>query len=245
MNRKRVYDLPTRMFHWIFAVCFLTAFTIANTVDDDGSGFSYHMLAGMVMVFAVAWRIIWGVIGSPHARFTDFSLRPGELVKYLKSSLTGTSRLWSGHNPASSWAAVGMLLLALGLGITGYLMISSPVGESLEDVHEVLANTFIVIVLLHIAGIILHTVKHNDPIGMSMLDGCKRHVPDSTAAVTAHTTIGWVMLALTVGVGLYLLDSYNPDNRMLSIAGVTLQLTEFEDDAHEYGHGDDHDEDDD
>ena len=243
MNKKRVYDLPTRVFHWIFAGCFLTAFTIANTVDDDGSGFSYHMIAGMVMVFTVMWRIVWGVIGSPHARFTDFSLQPAELANYLKKALIGTTRFWSGHNPASSWAAIIMMLLALGLGITGYLMISSPGGESLEDVHEVLANSFIVIVLLHIAGIIMHTVKHKDPISKSMIDGYKQHVPDTELPVSAHTASGLVVLALSLGVGLYLLGNYNPDSRTLSIAGSTLQLTEFEDDAHEYGHDDDHDDD--
>jgi cytochrome b len=239
MNGKRVYDLPTRVFHWIFAGGFLTAFAIANTVDDDGSGFSYHMIAGMVMVFAVIWRIVWGLIGSPHARFTDFVLRPAELFGYLKSSLNGTARFWSGHNPASSWAAIIMMLLALGLGITGYLMISSPVGESLEDVHEVLANSFIVIVLLHIAGIILHTVKHKDPIGKSMVHGDKQHVPDAELPVSSHTAIGLALLVMSFGVAIYLFDNYNPDSRALSIAGSTWQLTEFEDDAHEYDH--DHD----
>lgn len=245
MSRKRVYDLPTRVFHWIFAGCFLTAFTIANTVDDGGAGFSYHMIAGMVMVFTVMWRIVWGVIGSSHARFTDFSLRPAELASYLKNALSGTTRFWSGHNPASSWAAMIMMLLALGLGITGYLMISSPMGESLEDVHEVLANGFIVMVLLHIAGIIMHTVKHKDPIGKSMIGGHKQHVPDNELSVSAHTATGVMVLVLSIGVGVYLLANYNPDSRALSIVGSTLQLTEFEDDNHEHGHDDNYEEDDD
>ncbi|MDT8319644.1 MAG: cytochrome b/b6 domain-containing protein [Xanthomonadales bacterium] len=245
MNGKRVYDLPTRVFHWIFAGCFLTAFAIANTVDDDGTGFSYHMIAGMVMVFAVILRIVWGVIGSPHARFKDFSLRPAALVNYLKSALIGMTRFWSGHNPASSWAAVIMMLLALGLGITGYLMISSPAGESLEDVHEVLANSFIVVVLLHVAGIMLHTVKHKDPIGKSMINGRKQHVPDTEIPVTSHTAVGLLVLALSLGGGVYLVGNYNPDSRTLSIAGNTLQLTELEDGDHGRGHDDDREEDDD
>ncbi len=245
MNGKRVYDLPTRIFHWIFAGCFLTAYTIANTVDDDGLGFSYHMIAGMVMVFAVIWRIVWGAIGSPHARFTDLSLRPADLINYLKNTLIGTPRFWSGHNPASSWAAIIMLLLALSLGATGYLMISSPVGETLEDVHEVLANSFIVIVLLHIAGIILHTAKYKDSIGKSMIHGRKQHVPDNELPVTSHTASGLVLLAFSIGAGLYILNNYDPENQTLSIAGSTLHLTEFEDDVHKYGHDGDHDEDDD
>ncbi len=243
MSEKRVYDLPTRVFHWIFAGCFLTAFAIANTVDDDGAVFSYHMIAGMVMVFAVIWRIAWGFVGSPHARFRDFSLRPAELVDYLKNALGGTTRLWAGHNPASSWAAIIMMLLALGLGTTGYLMISSPLGESLEDVHEILANSFIIVVVLHVAGIILHTVKHKDPIGKSMIHGRKQHLPDAASPVNSHTAVGLVMLVLSFGVGTYLLGNYNPDNRTLTIAGTTLQLHEFEGEAHEYGNDDDDDDD--
>ena len=247
MTVKRVYDLPTRVFHWLFAGCFLIAFAIANIVDDDVVGFSYHMIAGIVMVFAVIWRMVWGVIGSPHARFTDFSLRPAELVNYLKSALTDKTRFWSGHNPASSWAALIMMLLALSLGITGYLMISSPVGESLEEVHEVLANSFIIIVLLHVSGVIIHTVKHQDPIGKSMIHGCKKHVPDSELPVNSHTSIGLVMLVLNLSFGVYLLGNYNPDRQTLSIAGSTLHLTEFDEveDTHKSAHDDDHDKDDD
>lgn len=245
MRTKRVYDLPTRVFHWVFASFFLTAFTIANTIDDDDKWFSFHMIAGMVMVFSVIWRIVWGLVGSRHARFSHFILQPGELINYLKNALTGTTRLWSGHNPASSWAAIIMMLLALGLGVTGYLMISSPIGESLEDVHEVLANSFIVIVLLHIAGIIMHTVRHKDPIAGSMIHGHKLHVPDTELPVNSHSAIGVTMLALSLAFGIYLLGNYNPDNRTLSVAGISLQLTEFEDENHEYDHDDDYEEDDD
>lgn len=237
MSEKRVYDLPTRVFHWVFAGCFLTAFAIANTLDDESTGFSYHMIAGMVMVSAVVWRILWGVFGSTHARCSDFSLRPAALVDYLRNALAGTTRLWAGHNPASSWAALIMMLLALGLGTTGYLMVSTPWGESLEDVHEILANSFIVVVVLHLAGIILHTLKHKDALGKSMLHGRKRHLPDSVLPVHSHTAVGLVVLMLSVGLGAYLLGNYNPDSRTLTVAGTTLQLQEFEDENHEYSKG--------
>lgn len=125
----RIYDLPTRIFHWLFAGSFLTAFTIANTVDDESTIFAYHMLAGLVMGFIVLWRIVWGFIGSTHARFSDFSLNPKSLLQFGKGVLTGQGRLWAGHNPASSWAAITMLLLALALGVTGYLMANGSAGE--------------------------------------------------------------------------------------------------------------------
>jgi cytochrome b len=244
MSAKRVYDLPTRVFHWLFAATFLAAFTIANTVDDDGAVFAYHMLAGMLMVFTVLWRIVWGFIGSVHARFSDFSLQPSALLNYLRDALVGTAVLRSGHNPASSWAAVIMMLLALGLGCTGYLMISSPAGESLEDVHEVLANSLMIVACLHVAGIILHTRKHKDPIGSSMLTGYKQRVPDSEDSVSAHSAVGLLVLALSLGGGLYLARSYDASRQALSIAGSTLRLQDFESDSNEYGPYGNHEDDD-
>ena len=67
MKAKRVYDLPTRVFHWLFATLFVVAFTISNTVDDESLVFSYHMIAGLTLCFLVAWRLVWGVIGTTHA----------------------------------------------------------------------------------------------------------------------------------------------------------------------------------
>jgi cytochrome b561 len=135
-------------------------------------------------------------------------------------------------------------LLALSLGVTGYLMISSPIGERLEDLHEVLANAFLVVVLLHLAGIVLHTVKHKDPIAKSVISGYKHHVPETEQSVHSHTVSGLVVLALTLWVGLYLVGNYDPDTRTLSLSGYPLTLAEFDSEMPHGGY-DDHDEDDD
>ena len=82
--------------------------------------------------------------------------------------MTGQGRLWAGHNPASSWAAVTMLLLALALGVTGFLMANGSAGESFEDRHELLANAFIVVVVLHVAGVILHTLENYYTVAWSL-----------------------------------------------------------------------------
>ncbi len=238
----RVYDLPTRIFHWLFAASFLTAFAIANTVDDDSVVFSYHMIAGLVMCFVILWRIIWGVIGSRYARFSDFSLKPDELIGYLKGVFSGNTRRWAGHNPASSWAAVLMMVLGVGLGVTGYLMASGRGGESLEDIHELLANAFIITVLAHIAGIIIHTLKYNAAIGKSMVTGEKQDLPAGTTPVASHTVTGVILLVLTVWAGTYLVQHFDSHTRALTLFGSQLHLGEFEDESHEnekYEHDDD------
>ena len=105
MRQHLVYDLPTRIFHWLFAGLFLTAFVIAKTIDDESAIYSWHMLAGLTLSFVVVLRILWGFFGTQHARFSGFALNPMDLLSYFKGILTGEKRRWAGHNPASSWAA--------------------------------------------------------------------------------------------------------------------------------------------
>ncbi len=164
MRNQLVYDLPTRIFHWLFAGLFVTAFLIAKTVDDESPTFSYHMLAGLLLGFTVLLRILWGVVGTKYSKFSSFALHPKSLVAYFSGILSGDKRRWAGHNPASSWATIAMLCFALGLGLTGYLMASGQ-KETFEDFHELLANGFLVTVLMHIAGVVLHALRRRDGRG--------------------------------------------------------------------------------
>lgn len=228
--KTRVYDVPTRLFHGLFALSFIGAFAIANTVDDESAVFAWHMLAGLLMVFVVLWRLVWGLLGSTHARFSDFQLNPLALARYLGSVVGGSSRKWAGHNPASSWAAVVMMALALGLGVTGYLMATGG-GETWEDVHELLANAFFAVMLLHVAGVVVHQLKHRDLLAHSMLTGDKQDVDQSSAAVPSHTLVGMALLAATLWFGSYLLQNFDQNRGTLQLFGTTLSLGEAEEDG--------------
>lgn len=244
MERKLIYDLPTRVFHWTFAGLFVAAFTIAKTIDDEAASFSWHMLVGLTIGLVVLLRILWGFAGTKHARFTDFVLSPGAAVRYFGGILTGHKRRWAGHNPASSWAALIMMGLALGLGLTGWLMASGGNPEAIEDVHELLANSFLILVVLHIAGVALHTLRHNEMIGLSMIDGRKAQVPDSEAISSPRSVFALLFIALAAAFALQLWNNFDPGARTLQLFGTTLQLGES-------GHGHDghqeeeHDDDDD
>jgi cytochrome b len=247
MSRQLVYDLPTRLFHWLFAGLFLTAFIIANTLDDDSSWFNYHSLAGLTLGFLVLLRIVWGVFGTQHARFSDFSLNPLALVGYFKGVLSGDKKRWAGHNPASSWAGIIMMFLALGLATTGYLMASGN-EDAFEDIHELFADAFIVVVVLHVAGVVFHSIRHKEMIGLSMVDGKKTDVPVKETISSSRSAFGVLLIALVVAFGLNLYKNYDVQSRSLQLFGTTLQLGE--DEGHEYGgHGSgresDHDDDDD
>lgn len=234
MKRVRVYDIPTRIFHLLFGLLFIFAFTIGNAVDDDNVVFSYHMLAGILMCFLVLFRLVWGVLGSKHARFTNFSLHPTELIRYLKGIIAGDKQQWAGHNPASSWAAIVMMFCALGLGATGYLMSVGQAGEDLEEIHELLANAFLLIVLLHITGLGLHSLRHRDSLWKSMFDGRKSGTSGMSAPVRSHALIAVLLLASTFGFSTYLSRNFDSNSRNLSLFGKRLHLGEADDHAHRY-----------
>lgn len=229
MSKKLIYDLPTRVFHWSFAGLFILAFMIAKTVDDESPTFSYHMLAGFMLGGLVVLRIIWGVVGSHYAHFRSFALRPSDLIGYLKGILTGDKRRWTGHNPGSSWAALAMMGSAVMLAVTGYLM-TSGLKEEFEDAHELFANAFLVTVLLHIAGVIIHGLRQQDGLALSMIHGKKADVDKQAEITGQRPVIALLFIILLSGFGSYLYKNYNSNNQELTLFGKTLQLGEEEND---------------
>ncbi|MBV2167743.1 MAG: cytochrome b/b6 domain-containing protein [Bdellovibrio sp.] len=232
MRNQLVYDLPTRLFHWIFAGLFVGSFFIGKTVDDDSPLFSYHMLLGLTLAFLTVLRIVWGFVGTRYARFSEFPLNPGKLVKYFSDLVTARSERNLGHNPASSWAAIAMMLLALGLAVTGYLM-STGDKEAYEDIHELFANGFLIIAILHVVGVVVHTLKHKDMIGLSMIDGKKQEVSGESPIESARPVVGLVLLALVAGFWINLMKNYDSQTQTLNFFGTSLQLGENESEEHE------------
>jgi cytochrome b len=233
MQKKFTYDIPIRLFHWVFAALFVVAFTIANTVDDESLVFSYHMLAGMILCFTVVWRIAWGFFGTTYSRFSGFALKPKDLLCYLQGIVTGDKRRWVGHNPASSWAALMMFTFVLGLGVTGYLMSAGIGSEVAEDLHEVLANGFLIVALLHIVGIVLHTMRHKDEIWKSMFSGYKQGVAQEEINVKSRPAAGLAFIALTLGFSFYLFQNFESNTKKLSFFGSSITLGEFDDEEHD------------
>ncbi len=229
MSKKLIYDLPIRIFHWAFAGLFIFAFMIAKTVDDESPTFSYHMLAGFMLGGLMTLRITWGFVGSKYARFRSFALRPSDLIAYLKGILTGNTRRWPGHNPASSWAALAMMGSTVMLAVTGYLM-TSGFKEEFEDAHELFANAFLVTVLLHIAGVIIHSLRHQDGIALSMIHGKKLEADEHAEISGQRPVIALLLIILMSGFGRYLYKNYNANTQELTLLGKTLHLGEEEND---------------
>lgn len=246
-TKVKVYDLPTRLFHWSFAGLFLGAFWIAKTIDEESPAYAFHMLLGLVLVATVLLRGIWGTFGSKYARFSSFALKPAECFGYFRALLLGRTERRLGHNPASSWAAVIMMGLALGLGVTGILMATGGDKEVIEEIHELFANAFLVVVIAHVAGVLLHMFRHRDGIGLSMIHGGKTAIDGESGIARSHAGAGLLYVAILAVFALHISKNYDATTQSLILFGNTLRLGESETGEHSKssGHGEEHDHDDD
>ena len=193
-QRTLVWDLPTRTFHWLLALSFAGAYLTAESERLR----EVHMLLGYSAFGLVGFRLLWGVVGTRYARFTAFPLSPKAVVGYLRSLLKLSPRHYFGHNPAGSWAIVGMLLLIVGLGATGWAQAIEVGPEWLEDLHEGLANAMLALVGVHVVAVLLSSALHRENLVRAMVTGYK----PGTGASAAGTR--WaVALLLFVAVGAF------------------------------------------
>ncbi len=225
-----VYDLPLRLFHWVFAGLFLSTFAITKIFDNESLTFTFHMLLGLTLFLALVLRLVWGFAGTQNSLFKSFQLHPQKLKAYFLGIISGKSPLSAGHNPASSWAAVTMFILSLGLGVTGFLMTSQDARKTFEDVHELMANAFLVVAILHVLGVIFHTIRHKEIVGLSMIDGKKAATQDGAGSVqiAKRPVVATIFVVLVAGFGAYLWKSYDQQNRVLGVFGLQLHLGEDE-----------------
>lgn len=189
LQRTLVWDLPTRAFHWLLALSFAGAYVTA----DSERLRDLHMMLGYTAVGLVAFRLLWGVIGTRYARFAAFPLSPAAVFDYLKSLLARSPRHYLGHNPAGSWAIVGMLLLVVALGATGWAQAVEVGPEWLEDLHEGLANGMLALVVVHVAAVVVSSALHRENLPRAMVTGYK---PGGGPAAAGTR---WVVALLLVG----------------------------------------------
>lgn len=227
MPRTLVWDMPTRVFHWLLAIGFGGAASISMLLDDDGPLFPYHAMIGLTLSLMVGMRVIWGLVGTRYARFGSFAFGPRAVLAYIKSTLLGGGARHIGHNPGSAYAIFAMLLLLAALGVTGFMLGRG--NEGVKEIHELCANVMLGVVGIHILGVALHTMRHRENITASMIHGKKAAEP-ADAIPSARPIFGVVFLAITAAWALGTLRNYDPSTRSttLPLIGAALQLGEAE-----------------
>ena len=189
-TRILVWDIPTRVFHWLLAGSFAGAFVTA----ESETWRDVHVLLGYTVVGLIAFRLLWGLVGTHHARFRSFAFGPSQTLAYLKSLARGAPQHYVGHNPAGSWVIYGLLALGLVSGITGYAVYNEIGGEWLEELHEGAANSMLALVGVHIAGVLVSSLLHRENLVRAMLTGYKLGEPGQGLR-RAHWLVGAGLLA--------------------------------------------------
>lgn len=193
-DRTLVWDLPTRVFHWLLAATFAGAYLIS-----DGERLrDVHILLGYSTAGLVAFRVLWGLVGTRYARFTSFPLAPRALFGYLRSLLSLSPSHYFGHNPAGSWAILGMLALIAGTALTGWANAVEVGPEWMEDVHEAFANATLALIVVHVGAVIASSLLHRENLPRAMVTGFK---PGSGPA--AGGTRWFVAAALVAVLGAF------------------------------------------
>jgi len=203
----KVWDVPTRIFHWAMVLVFAGLILTGEFIEDWTE---IHFYLGYTLSGLIIFRIIWGFLGSYHARFRTFIYSPKETLGYVKSHSTGKPKHYYGHNPMGAlmvFAIIGGLTLQLATGpsLSDEVLYDAPfyalMPEEITDlagrVHDTMPNILLAFVSLHVLAVIAHKVVLKDNLVPAMFHGKKlQHKGLSAPQVKVSV---WA-LVLSVGV---------------------------------------------
>ena len=223
-DRRLVWDLPLRAFHWLFAASILASWATAE------AGFEWmkvHMRLGYFMIGLLLFRIVWGFIGPRHARFANFLKGPGTVWRYARGLRHKASEavVSVGHNPLGGLMVILMLLLVALQATTGLFAtddiawagpynpsVSDTLAHQLTSVHHANFNLILAAIVLHISAIAYYAKVKRQNLVPPMLTGWKpaEAVPASEAITSSELVKAAIVIALSAGAVYWLLSKAPP-----------------------------------
>lgn len=166
----RVWDAFVRVFHWSL----VASFGLAWLTGDEWK--SLHIWAGYSAAALIAMRVIWGVVGTNYARFSQFVRPPLAVATYLRDIITGREARYLGHNPAGGAMIVALLITLCALCLSGWLLTTDTYwgSERIEEIHETFSDIALALVALHLAGVAWASLRHHENLVWAMFTGKKR-----------------------------------------------------------------------
>jgi cytochrome b len=205
MRKIAIWDLPTRLFHWLAALLVLAAYVTwrLNWMD-------WHAWSGYALLALVLFRLLWGFFGSDSARFSRFLVPPRAVLRYLTHALRREPDRQVGHNPAGGWMVLLLLTLLLGEALTGvYInndiaiegpfteLVSAPIADLVTDLHDVFWQILLAAIVLHLLAIAAYWAVKRQNLALPMITGRKMLTPE----VTPPAMAGPLRALLLFGVG--------------------------------------------
>jgi cytochrome b len=213
MNRPlqpvRVWDLPTRGFHWLLALCVVGSVISAKI---GGNAMVWHFRLGYVVFTLLAFRILWGLLGGRWSRFASFVYAPATTLRYLRGESRPDEHLDVGHNPLGAFSVFGLLTLLIaqvGTGLfaddeisnTGPLIkfVSGATSSLLTKWHKSFGQWLIItLVLLHIGAILFYLLKKKQNLVRPMWSGDKLLAAGVPASADSARTRAMALVLVTV-----------------------------------------------
>jgi len=202
----RVWDLPVRLFHWTLVTLVVVAWLSIEVLNN----LWLHMLVGQAILALLVFRIVWGVIGSDTARFTQFLRNPIHAVTHLMQMTKKEPDTEVGHNAAGGWMVLVLLLVLLAQTATGLVsadeesfveaplnhLVGGEVGGRMLWWHRLIFDGIKALVVAHILAVIAYAVLKRHNLVRPMITGKKR-LPATTPQPRMRSA--WLGLAVAVG----------------------------------------------
>ncbi len=213
-NRIRVWDLPTRLFHWTLVVSVGTSFVTAAV---GGNAMQYHERCGYTILTLLLFRFVWGFVGSRPSRFSSFVRGPSAVTTYAAALLRGESKSYLGHNPLGGWSVIAMLLALFVQAGTGlfandeiatqgplFAWVSNQTSSLLTRIHTFNQGAIVALVCIHVCAILFYLFFKHENLVMPMITGVKQWAGNAAEAVAGRTWMAVVIAALAA-IAVYLL----------------------------------------
>lgn len=207
LARIRLWDLPTRLFHWSLVVAVTVAIV---TGKAGGEWMELHGRAGLAIVGLVSFRLAWGFLGSRYARFLTFLPTPKSLLSYLKGEWQGV-----GHNPLGALSVLALLSLLGAQAFTGLVgndsnafygplfeLVDESLSNKLTGWHHLLADGLLVLIGLHVVAIAFYLAIKRDNLVRPMVTGWKE-VPKGNQGGGRARPIALIVSVIVAVVAVY------------------------------------------
>jgi cytochrome b len=209
---RQVWDWPVRVFHWLLVFAVLGAYVTQRLGVEY---FIYHLWCGYTVVVLVTFRIIWGVVGTRHARFSQFVRGPFVALGYGRALLRGQDARYAGHNPLGALMVLSLLASLLVQALTGlvandeifntgplYGYVDPERSLVLTAIHRQLFYWIVAAIALHVLAVFVHLVIKKENLVRALITGRKpaAHVPDTEAIKSSRSVLALLIVALLIGV---------------------------------------------
>ena len=201
----RVWDFPTRVFHWGLVTLIAVAWLTANAGSPI---LAVHIACGTAALGFIVFRVLWGVMGTRHALFSDFVRGPSETKGYARELAQGRPSYHLGHNPLGGWMVLALMVTVLAVAFSGMTVARAgfygPLAQYTDGawyghLHGLLTNTLVFLIVAHVGGVVFHGLLTSENLPRAMITGNKRVGASNPAQDIRSPGVVRLTIALAIG----------------------------------------------